>query len=221
MQSNNIYLKNPRISKLFSDPQQRQRLETMSEIYGIFAATDQLERLWVRDVIAAEEYSTTCSKLISQYKTAVNFMGKNFNIEQDFLIPFSIQMESAKRRLVDVGVPATIEHAVATARGSGHVSDAIYIAKTVESFILGMDLLTLGIKTVERIHPCLSNLIDSLRNLSLLPDDFEAKAKICKWIILLNSKADPSEELSELEMKQLAFDLESGMHSFMNFLNRK
>lgn len=193
----------------------------MSEIYGIFVATDQLERMWVRDSISAEEYSTTCSKLITQYKTAVNFMGKNFDIEKDFLLPFSIQMESAKRRLVEVGVPATIEHAVATAKGSGHASDAIYIAKTVESFIMGMDLLTLGINTVERIHPCLSNLIDSLRNLSLLPDNFEAKAKICKWLILLNSKASPSEELSEVEMKQLSFDLENGMHSFMNFLNRK
>ena len=102
----------------------------MSEIYSIFVATDHLEKIYIRDLITAEEYYTRCSKLITQYKTAVNILGRDFDIHR-FLGQYCVNMVAAQRRLVEVGVPATIEHAV-TSTQRGNSSDAIYIAKAVE-----------------------------------------------------------------------------------------
>lgn len=80
--------------------------------------------------------------------------------------------------------------------------------------------MSLGIYTVDKLHPNLSNLLDSLNNVSLLPVDFEPKKRICKWLLTINSKPSISDELNEEEIKNLSFDLESGLRTFMNLLNK-
>ena len=48
-----------------------------------------------------------------------------------------------------------------------------------------MDKLNLDTKTTDELFPDLNDLNDSINSLSMLPDDYEGKAKISKWLATL------------------------------------
>lgn len=39
-----------------------------ADLYAIIKATEKLERAYVRDVVSAQEYESSCEKLIAQFK---------------------------------------------------------------------------------------------------------------------------------------------------------
>lgn len=57
-----------------------------------------------------------------------------------------------------------------------------------------------------------------MHRLSLIPEGFEAKAKVETWLTKLNSM-QASDELTDSEIRQLLFDLESAYASFNNLLH--
>ena len=83
-----------------------------------------------------------------------------------------------------------------------------------------MDALKLDMKAVDYIHPMLSELMQSLNNVSSLPADFEGKAKIRNWLITLNGMK-ASDEINEKEVRQLLFDLENANNAFYRSLSDK
>ena len=46
-----------------------------------------------------------------------------------------------------------------------------------------MDKLKLGIQANDEIQPDLRELIDAMNKLSILPSNFDGKAKIQKWLV--------------------------------------
>ncbi len=89
--------------KLFANGLDRERFETMADLYSIFIATETLERAYIRDAVSHSEYdaflllllffifryTSTCSKLIAQYKTSISSLGHNFDI-RDFVRDFNV-----------------------------------------------------------------------------------------------------------------------------------
>lgn len=81
-----------------------------------------------------------------------------------------------------------------------------------------MDKLRLEIRAMDDLHPELRDLVDTMNRLSILPSDFEGKQKVSEWLATLNSM-QASDELSESQVRQLLFDLESSYASFNKVLH--
>ena len=197
--------------KLSNNSQDREKYDNLADLFSILTATEHLERLYIRDAITVQEYTVACQKLIAQYKTAVGLLGVG-DVEQ-FMREYGLTCAAAVKRLVTVGVPATIEHGEA----SGEQNSAKTVAETVQYFITLMDSLKLNYVAVDQIHPQLSDLIQSIHRVSL-PKEYEGKAKIRNWLIVLN-KMKASDELSADQVRQLLFDLER-QRKALNHLNQ-
>lgn len=92
------------------------------------------------------------------------------------------------------------------------------IADIVSLFITLMDKLRLEIKAMDELHPEVRDLVDTMNRLSLIPSGFEGKEKVTNWLNTLNAM-QASDELSESQVRQLLFDLESAYAAFNNLLH--
>lgn len=92
------------------------------------------------------------------------------------------------------------------------------IADIVSLFITIMDKLRLEIKAMDELHPELRDLVDTMNRLSLIPSGFEGKEKVTNWLNTLNAM-QASDELSETQVRQMLFDLESAYAAFSNLLH--
>lgn len=81
-----------------------------------------------------------------------------------------------------------------------------------------MDKLRLDIRAMDNLHPELRDLVDTMNRLSILPSDFEGKQKASEWLATLN-QMQPSDELTEAQVRQLLFDLEGSYSAFNNLLH--
>lgn len=81
-----------------------------------------------------------------------------------------------------------------------------------------MDRLRLNLKSVDELQPDLRDLADTMNRLSILPADFEGKEKVGEWLGTLNSM-QASDQLSDSQVRQLLFDLESSYSAFNKMLH--
>lgn len=102
-------------------------------------------------------------------------------------------------------------------RGTGNTSKCI--ADIVSQFITLMDKLQLNLRANDELQPELRDLADSMARLSLVPDDFEGKVKVNQWLRTL-SAMQASDELSEGQVRQLLFDLDTSYNAFNRLLHQ-
>lgn len=81
-----------------------------------------------------------------------------------------------------------------------------------------MDKLRLDIKAKDQLHSDLTDLMDTMNRLSILPSNFDGKQKISEWLETLNNMS-ASDELSDTEVRQLIFDLETSYNAFNKVLH--
>lgn len=55
--------------KLANSAAERDLYESLAEIYSIIVTLDALEKAYLKDSIAEDEYTETCSRLLKQYKS--------------------------------------------------------------------------------------------------------------------------------------------------------
>eukprot|EP00842_Homolaphlyctis_polyrhiza_P002164 jgi/Hompol1/2949/HPOL_003074-RA len=198
--------------RLVTNNAEREKFDNLADLFSIIVATEHLERAYIRDSISPQElrrllwtmYTPACLKLIAQFKTAVSLLHDSVPDVRQFMLDYKLSCPAATKRLIEIGVPATVEHATeAVASGAS----AKHVAETVQFFITLMDSLKLNYVAVDQIHPQLSDLIQSLNRVQTLPKDYEGKIKIRNWLIALN-KLKASDELSQDQVRQLLFDLE-------------
>lgn len=119
-----------------------------------------------------------------------------------------------------IGLPATIEQAghsapaassgAAATGPSGGASGSLILAAT-ENFITFLDALKLNMVSKDALHPLLSEVIQSVNKVT--DGDFENRGKIIQWLIALNQMR-ATEELSEDQARELAFDIEQAYQGF-------
>lgn len=77
---------------------------------------DFLERAYLRDTISHSEYTPTCLRLLAQYNGILRnnseTVAKEFGDLESFKNKYGIECSHATNRL-KIGVPATVEHAIA------------------------------------------------------------------------------------------------------------
>lgn len=93
-----------------------------------------------------------------------------------------------------------------------------YFCNLFQLFITLMDKLRLEIKAMDELQPDLRDLFDTMNRLSLLPSNFEGKSKVGDWLRTLDSM-HASDELTEQQVRQLIFDLESSYNAFNKILH--
>ncbi|KAK7252196.1 hypothetical protein RIF29_35984 [Crotalaria pallida] len=198
--------------KLWNDKREREMYDNFAELYAIIKATERLEKAYVRDIISAQEYELECQKLIAHFKTLASTLKDTVPSIERFADTYKMECPAAINRLVISGMPATVEHRAAAASNAS--TSAAIVAECTQNFITAMDALRLEMKAVDQLHPLLSDLYGSLNKLTILPPDFEGKIKTKDWIARL-MKMSAADELTEQQIRQLNFDLESSYNSFL------
>lgn len=196
--------------KLYNNSKEREHYDNLADLFSIIKTTEHLEKALMRDSITAEEYNKACSKLIAQFKTARKLTSASIPEPggiRKFCADFKLEANAALERL-EMGVPGTV--------GVGG-DDVKKIAETVQHFITAMDSLKLNMVAVDELYPLLSDIYAGLSGISKIPADFEGIAKIKKWLTEMN-KLNAHDELSDGQVRQLLFDLDSSYSLFHTYL---
>lgn len=196
--------------KLFRTAREREKYDNMADLFALITTLQSLEKAYVRDCVTPQEYTAACSKLLVQYKVAFKIVQDDeFPTIDAFVKKYKLDCPAALERIKE-DRPITIKD------DKGNTSKCI--ADIVSLFITLMDKLRLEIKAMDELHPELKDLVDAMNRLSLIPADFEGKEKVTKWYNTLNSM-QASDELSESQVRQLIFDLDTAYSAFNNLLH--
>ena len=153
--------------------------------------------------------------------------GEEFPTVEAFMAKYRLDAPAAVERIKE-DRPITIKD------DKGNTSKLI--AEIVALFITTMDKLKLDIRSMDDLHADLKDLGDNLGRLSLLPPGWGGRSKIVGWLkvlatmlvwkiifslmiltILMFSQA--SDDLDEVQARQLSFDLESAYNDFNKILH--
>ncbi|KAJ3647582.1 hypothetical protein Zmor_019453 [Zophobas morio] len=196
--------------KLYHNAREREKYDNLADLFAVINTLQQLEKAYIRDCVTPKEYTGACSKLLVQYKAAFRQVkGNDFPTVDAFVRKYRLDCPAALERIKE-DRPITIKD------DKGNTSKCI--ADIVSLFITIMDKLRLNIKAMDDLHPEIRDLMDTMNRLSILPSDFEGKQKVTEWLNTLNNM-QASDELSESQIRQLLFDLESSYAAFNKLLH--
>ncbi|CAH8632458.1 unnamed protein product [Schistosoma guineensis] len=196
--------------KLYRTAREREKYDNLAELYAVINTIQCLQKAYIKDYVESKEYTAACSKLLVQYKAAFKqVQGDEFATVEDFMRKYKMDCPAALERIKE-GRPITIKDDKQNINKS--------IADTVSLFITIMDKLRLDIRAVDELHPDLRELYETLYRLSILPADFEGKDRVKAWLDKMD-QMQASDELSEAEVRQMLFDLDSGYNAFNRTLH--
>ncbi|CAD7076848.1 unnamed protein product [Hermetia illucens] len=196
--------------KLYRHAREREKYDNMADLYALINTLQNLEKAYIWDCITPQEYTAACSKFLVQYKVAFKqVQSDEFPTVDAFVKKFRLDCPAALERIKE-DRPITIKD------DKGNTSKCI--ADIVSLFITIMDKLRLKIKSKDELHFELKDLVDTMHRLSLIPEDFEAKAKVETWLSTLNAM-QASDELADSQVRQFLFDLESAYAAFNKLLH--
>ncbi|KAI5291415.1 Vacuolar protein-sorting-associated protein 28 [Ascosphaera aggregata] len=218
--------------RLSDTPAESEIYESLAEIYSIIVTLDGLEKAYIKDVITELEYTETCARLLKQYGSTLRDgnVAREFDNLDEFKKKWGLQCPRATERL-RIGLPATIEqpshtpqHAVSNSQPSTAITSATnapapsgtLILSATENFITFLDALKLNLLSKDALHPLLSEVIQSVNKVT--DQDFNNRGKIIQWLITLNQMR-ATEELSEEQARELAFDIEGAYLGFKETLD--
>ncbi|XP_034187525.1 vacuolar protein sorting 28 isoform X1 [Osmia lignaria lignaria] len=196
--------------KLYKNAREREKYDNQADLYAVVNTLQHLEKAYIRDCVTPKEYTAACSKLLVQYRAAFKqVQSDQFPTIDAFARAFRLDCPAALERIKE-DRPITIKD------DKGNTSKCI--ADIVSLFITLMDKLRLEIKAMDQLHPDLRDLMDTMNRLSILPSDFEGKEKVAEWLQILNNMS-ASDELSDTQVRQLIFDLETSYNAFNKVLH--
>ena len=196
--------------KLYRTAREREKYDNMADLYSVINTLQCLEKAYIKDCVTAREYTAACSKLLVQYKAAFKqVQGEEFPTVETFMKKFRLDCPAAIQRIKE-DRPITIKD------DKGNTSKCI--ADIVSLFITILDKLRLELKSMDELQPDLRELHDTMCRLTLVPAEFEGKQKVNEWLQTMSRMA-ASDELTESQVRQLIFDLESAYSGFNRLLH--
>lgn len=213
---------------------ERELIETLSEIYSIIITIDQIEKLYLKDIISDEsEYTTLINKLLAQYNTLIannerdpDFKSRFGSSINDFAKKYNIIASNGVIRL-EKGIPMTTEHNNGSGNknnnGSNNSTNNKSVAEATGNFITIMDAIKLNYRTKEQLHPLLAELLLSINRTATTAtgkdiNGAEDKKKLVEWIVKIN-RMTIDDQLDEKDAKELLFDLDVAYKNFYSMLN--
>ncbi|AQZ10750.1 VPS28 (YPL065W) [Zygosaccharomyces parabailii] len=215
---------------------QREIAETLAEVYSIILCVDQVEKMYIKDVVSDEsEYTRVTSRLLQQYRAII----VNNEHDQDFQKAFGGSLSEFCRRYgviasngvlrLEKGIPLTTEHAAtgslvpptdstetdpnASPRpGEGMARG---VAEATGNFITVMDAVKLGYRNRSQLHPLLAELLLSTNRVARL--DSRNRGRLVEWLVRLN-RLRSQETLDEKAARELLADLDAAYREFYSAL---
>lgn len=196
--------------RLCRTAREREKYDNMADLYAVVNTLQCLEKAYIKDCITPKEYTAACSRLLVQFKAAFKqVQSDEFPTLEAFMKKFRKDCPAAMERIKE-DRPITIKD------DKGNTSKCI--ADIVSLFITIMDKLRLEIKAMDELQPDLRELMETMSRLSIIPKDFEGKTKVADWLHSMSSM-QASDELTESQVRQLIFDLESSYNAFNRLLH--
>ena len=124
-----------------------------------------------------------------------------------------MDLPAAAHRL-EVGVPATVEHAHGASPSNEHARS---VAETTQNFITLMDALKLKMQAKDQLHPILSDLLASYSRVARGPEAAAKRERLLHWLIALN-KMGAGDEVDEVQAREMLFDLENAYREWFRSL---
>ncbi|OQR71486.1 vacuolar sorting protein VPS28-like [Tropilaelaps mercedesae] len=184
--------------------------DNMADLYSVINTLQCLEKAYIKDAVTPKEYTAACSKLLVQYKAAFKqVQGEGFDTIEQFVSAFKLDCPAALERIRE-DRPITIKD------DRGNTSKCI--ADIVSLFITTIDKLRLNMHSMDELQPDLKELHGTMSRLSILSADFEGKVIVEKWLDTMATMA-ASDELSEQQVRQMIFDLETAHTAFSRVLH--
>ncbi|MCL4118745.1 UNVERIFIED_CONTAM: hypothetical protein GTU68_008737, partial [Idotea baltica] len=195
--------------KLYNNAREREKYDNMAELYAVINTLQNLEKMYIKDAVCSKEYTASCMRLLEQCKVAFKLVeSPEFSSVEAFSRKFKMECQAALERVRE-GRPITIKD------DKGNTSKCI--ADIVSLFITVMDKLRLGINANDELQPDLKDLQENMNRLSIIPQDFEGREKLREWMATFGGMA-ADETLSESQVRQMIFDLESAYNAFNRLL---
>jgi len=196
--------------KLYRNPREREKMDNLAELFAVINTLQCLEKAYIKDSVRNKEYTGSCSKLLVQYKAAFKqVQGEEFPTVETFMAKYRLDAPAALERIKE-------DRPMTTKDDKGNTGKLI--AEIVALFITAMDKLKLDIRSMDDLHAEVKDLVEGLGRLSLLPPDWQGRARLLTWLDTLGSM-QASDELDESQARQLSFDLESAYNDFNKILH--
>ena len=195
--------------RLYENAREREELDNRANVFALIKTIQALEKAYIKDAVTPAEYSGQCGILLAQFNAAFKLIKEKFSDVESFMNRYLLDCPAALERIKE-GRPLTVKD------DRGNVQKSI--AEIVSLFITVMDRLRLEIKAMDELHPDVKELYETMSRMSSLPAAFEGRTKVKKWLENLNAMS-ASDELSEEQVRQMLFDLESAYNDFNRFLS--
>ncbi|XP_074601356.1 vacuolar protein sorting 28 [Brevipalpus obovatus] len=192
--------------RLYRTSRERENYDNLADFYAVINTIQCLDKAIIKDCVTPKEYTAACSKLLVQFQAAFKQVQSEFSTVEEFMKRYRFDCPAALVRIRE-GKPITMKDA----------KDKC-IADITSLYITIQDKLRLNYKSTDEIQPDLLALQETMNRLSILPPEFEGKAKIHDWLGVF-SNMSASDELTEAQVRQLIFDLESGFSLFNKLLH--
>lgn len=193
---------------------EREKYEDLADIYAILRTLDFLERAFIKDTIASEDYVRECDRLIARFKLAKNRVGaEDFDMDS-FMEEYGMTCRSAKYRLKK-GFNAIVE----TGGGSSQerTNKPKDAAECTQAFITLSDAIELGDNSKDQLLPGLMRIMAVLNRFTDLSPTFKGREKLSEWITKL-SEMDAIDTLDDGDIANLKLDLETEREAFQHAL---
>ncbi|KAF2859351.1 ESCRT-1 complex, Vps28 subunit [Piedraia hortae CBS 480.64] len=213
--------------KLADNAAERDKYESLAEIYSILLTLDALEKAYLRDSIREAEYTEICDRLLRQYKSnlADETAAAAFGDLEQFKAEWNVGLDVPKAtERLRIGIPATVESAPATvhhrqaaaaAPSAAPPPSAQHLVTASENFVTLFDAISMNMLSKDTLHPILADIIQAVNKVTSV--DFEKKGKIVQWLITLNQMR-AAEELTAEQARELSFDLHGAYDGFKKTL---
>lgn len=195
--------------RLYENARQREEIDNRANVYSLIQTIQALEKAYIKDAVTPNEYTKQCNILLDQFKAAFKLIKEKFPDVESFSKKYLLHCSAALERIKD-GRPITIRD------DRGNLSKSIF--EIVSLFITVMDRLRLEIRAMDELHPDIKELHETMSRMSSLPSDFDGRLKVQKWLEVLNAM-QASDELSEDQVRQMLFDIESAYNDFNRFVS--
>ena len=161
-------------------------------------------------------YTQACNRLLAQYKTLREALGKDAPELAAFCASLGVPCKAAINR-IRTGVPATMVHGGMTMEAGGGAS---LVFRAAQAYITVLDALKLGMKAVDQLVPLLTDAMSHVNQMTDMPPEHEARVPLRHWLVLMSGMR-AHEELTLEQARQCEFDLQKAYDAVYRFLEER
>lgn len=85
--------------KLYNNPKERERYDNQANLFAIISTLQELEKAYIKDCVAPSDYTSACTNLLMQFKTAFKLVESEFKTIDDFVRKYKLDCPVAIARI--------------------------------------------------------------------------------------------------------------------------